>query len=216
LILDKTQKRLWVLAEKNKGKTLFFNDSAENLSYINLKGSFNAKNVNCALLAAEHVGIDLSGARESLKDFEYAYGRGEKISYMEKEWQIFLAKNPESLNQNLKLLLEGSISYDSLLYILNDNVPDGLDVSWVYDVDPRLLRDASRKKEVYVAGTRALDMAVRLQYAGVDVKRELVQESLLVIVRKIVADEKAGKIVVLPNYSSMLEFRKVLTGRKIP
>jgi len=215
LILDKGQGSFKRIEEKHKGEVLFFSDNTENLSHTNLVGSFNAKNVNCALLIAEKFGISRDEARESLKDFEYAYGRGEELSYKKKDWQIFLAKNPESLNQNLKLLLEGSIPYDSLLYILNDNIPDGLDVSWIYDVDPRLIRKASEQKEVYVAGVRALDMAVRLQYAGAKVKKEAVQGDLKEAIRKVVSNDKAKKIVILPNYSAMLEFRKIVLGKSI-
>jgi len=215
LILDKGQSSFESIAEKHKGEVLFFNNDTKNLSHTNLIGSFNAKNVNCALLVAEKLGISKDRARESLKDFEYAYGRGEKLVYKQKEWKILLAKNPESLNQNLKLLLEGTTTYDSIFYILNDNIPDGLDVSWIYDADPRLIRKASEHKEVYVAGVRALDMAVRLQYAGVKVKKEAVQEDLKEAIRKVVANDETKKIVILPNYSAMLEFRKIVLGKSI-
>ena len=215
LVLDKTQERFKVMKEKYGGEVVLFDDSDENLRLTSLVGSFNAKNVNCALLVAEKLGIERHKARDSLQYFKYAYGRGEKLLYKRKEWQIFLAKNPESLDQNLRLLLEGSVEYDTLLYILNDNIPDGLDVSWIYDVDPRLIRKASEQKAVFVAGVRALDMAARLQYAGVKVKQDEVQGDLKGAIRKVVADEKAKKIVILPNYSAMLEFRKIVLGKSI-
>ena len=215
LVMDEAQNSFKRIEEKHKGETIFFNDDIDALSHTNLIGSFNAKNVNCALLVAEKLGIKREKARESLKDFEYAYGRGEQIVHMQKEWRILLAKNPESLNQNLKLLLEDNTLYDSIFYILNDNTPDGLDVSWIYDVEPRLLREASEDKNIFVSGIRSMDMAVRLQYAGVIVTKDNINENISDNIKTISKHDQVKKIVVLPNYSAMLATRKVLTGRKI-
>ena len=215
LILEKAQNKLTHLAGKHNGENIYFDDSVDNLSYTKLAGSFNAKNVNCSLLVAEKMGINRDEARDSLHDFEYAYGRGEKVLYKNKEWRILLAKNPESLNQNLKLLLEDKTSYDSVLYILNDNIPDGLDVSWIYDIEPKLLREVSAGKNIFIAGIRFMDMAVRLQYAGAAVLKDKITENPTDITNIISKHEEVKKIVVLPNYSAMLEMRKVLTGRKI-
>ena len=52
----------------------------------------------------------------------------------------------------------------TVLILLNDNIPDGLDVSWIWDVDfERILH---KDMNVIVGGTRAFDMAIRLKYAG--------------------------------------------------
>lgn len=215
LVLDKTQPRLAPLVKNFKGEVKFFDDDRSHLIKTKLHGIFNAKNINCALSVAEILGVDIKKAGESLKDFQYAYGRGEVVNYKRKEWKLLLAKNPESLNQNLDLLLEGSLKYDTLLLVLNDNIPDGLDVSWIYDVRPQLLKNVGEGKLIFVSGKRALDMAVRLQYSGLDIEEERVIPQLSKAVEAIAKQENTKKIVVLPNYSAMLEIRKILVGRKI-
>jgi len=215
LILPDFQAELAGLAEAFSGKVSFFGETEDNLNGTSLRGAFNARNVNCALLAAETLGIPQALSQPSLVGFEYAYGRGERFTRQGRSWQILLAKNPESLNQNLQLLQGGGVSYDTLLYVLNDNIPDGLDVSWIYDVSPRLLRKASEGKRVYVSGRRALDMAVRLQYAGVSISPKAVQADLPQVIKAMASESAVGEVAVLPNYSSMLEIRRALLGRRI-
>ena len=115
----------------------------------------------------------------------------------------------------LKLLIEEDLQYDSLIYILNDNIPDGKDVSWIYDVNPDLLKDAGNDKKVFVSGVRDLDMAIRLKYAEVEIEDACVNSSIKDIVLKVLKNEDSKKIVVLPNYSAMLDFRKEILGKKI-
>lgn len=215
LFLDAYQPEFTVLKNKYKGDVTIFDNDKAGLSATALLGEFNAKNVNCALSIAHFLGISKESALSSLKEFKYAFGRGEIVTYKEKEYRVLLAKNPESLNQNLKMLSEGSLDYDSLVYVLNDKVPDGHDVSWIYDIDPALILKASEGKNVFVSGVRALDMGIRLKYAGVDFSEENVVEDLPELFSKISSQDACKNILVLPNYSAMLESRKVLVGRRI-
>ena len=50
---------------------------------------------------------------------------------------------------------------------VNAHVADGRDPSWLWDVPYELLRG----KPVAASGERALDVAVRLDYGGVDARR---------------------------------------------
>ena len=52
-----------------------------------------------------------------------------------------------------------------VLAILNDEIADGRDVSWIWDADFETL--APRIRHVTCSGTRAAEMALRLKYAGV-------------------------------------------------
>ncbi|MBO0779347.1 MAG: DUF1727 domain-containing protein, partial [Ktedonobacteraceae bacterium] len=52
-----------------------------------------------------------------------------------------------------------------VLFVLNDNIADGQDISWIWDVD--FERVIGQTKTLTVSGTRALDLALRLKYAGV-------------------------------------------------
>jgi UDP-N-acetylmuramyl tripeptide synthase len=129
-----------------------------------------------------------------------------------------LAKNPASFNFNLEAVVDGSILDDTFLFVLNDNIPDGRDVSWIYDIDAALLSKACAGKTIFVSGTRALDMALRLNYAGVTVPALNIAAELkksLACIAAGSADLPVKSLVVFPNYSAMLETRKLLVGRKI-
>lgn len=215
LVIDGTQSYFNPIIESFKGETTRFDDTADYVSMTSLLGKFNAKNVNAAVFTSMLIGIDEDVIVESLGDFTSAYGRGELVEYAEKEFQILLAKNPASFNNNLEALVEENISCDAVWIILNDNIPDGRDVSWIYDINPVLLEKAFSDKAVYISGTRSLDMAIRLQYAGVTVMQENIFMKDSALLQKLISQDPIENIVVLPNYSAMLNVRNILVGRKI-
>lgn len=180
-----------------------------------LKEKFHSKNIKAALATLSFLGIAAEEAASFLSDFEPAYGRGEFISIGDLNFHIFLAKNPASLTANLKDFEKKKSTFDAALFILNDNIPDGRDVSWIYDVEPSVIFSACADKEIYVSGVRGFDMAVRLDYAGVVIPKENVLISVPEILSRIKNNSSLKNIIVFPNYSAMLDFRKMLTGRKI-
>ena len=52
-----------------------------------------------------------------------------------------------------------------ILFVLNNNIADGRDISWIWDVD--FERCVGQMQTLVVAGDRALDLALRLKYAGI-------------------------------------------------
>src|SRR5207244_12334248 len=82
-----------------------------------------------------------------------------------RELRILLVKNPAGANEVLRTLaLEPGEHV--LLGVLNDNIADGRDVSWIWDADFELL--APRVRRATCSGTRAAELALRLKYAVVD------------------------------------------------
>jgi UDP-N-acetylmuramyl tripeptide synthase len=94
--------------------------------------------------------------------------------------------------------------------VLNDNVADGRDVSWVWDADFEVLAD--RVRRVTCSGTRAAEMAVRMKYAGVPEGRIVVRESLAAGLDSAIADGD-GPLYALPTYTAMLALREELVER---
>jgi len=210
LVLNSGAGEFASLAAGYKGPVLKYDSSSYYLRLTSLVGGFNMRNVNAAVVVAKELGIDSIQIEKSLPTFSPAFGRGEKINYADKEFYVFLAKNPASFNNNLCMLNFGEFDFDALLFILNDKIPDGRDVSWIYDIDPEALAKVCSAKKVYISGTRGLDMQVRLNYAGAS---SVVGLGLLDANR--VKEIQEEKVVVLPNYSAMLEFRKIVTGKNI-
>lgn len=215
VFIDSDQEYFEEIPSIFKGRVEKFSDGGEYIAKTKLKGDFNARNVNASVLTAKNFGLSEEKIINSLKSFEVAYGRGEYIEYREKVFHILLAKNPASFNNNLDTLINDNLETNTLLFILNDNIPDGRDVSWIYDIDPEKLAKACEGRRIYVSGSRCLDMAIRLNYAGVEVLKDDIIGSLGKMVKKIVSDNSLREITVLPNYSAMLQLRKVLLGRQI-
>ncbi len=216
LVIDGTQARFARLKTPFASSLNVFDDSDTFLRHTTLRGAFSAKNVNAAVCVSKLLGFSQENIVRSLKTFSPAYGRGEVVGFGGKSYTLLLAKNPASFNNNLKSVVEGDFGADALCFVLNDEVRDGRDVSWIYDVDPDLLFDACRDRHIFVSGTRCFDMAVRLEYAGVDLLPTDIAASYKGIVARIGSYPNLQSVLVLPNYSAMLKMRKVLTGRQIP
>ena len=100
-----------------------------------------------------------------IEQFKPIFGRGERIQVEGRTLRLLLAKNPTGFNEVLRTLFsEGTRRH--VLFVLNDNTADGRDISWIWDVD--FERAAQQTATLVVAGNRALDLAVRLKYAGMN------------------------------------------------
>lgn len=177
-----------------------------------LPGTYNRYNTLAAVLTAQQIGIEKSMIEKGLKNFSPAFGRQELIRKNGRMFQIFLSKNPTSFNESLRTVTQLGAKY--LLLVLNDRIPDGRDVSWIWDVDfEKFLTDTMH---IRVSGDRAYDMALRLKYAHPAVKHidthSLLDRAFPDIVKSIPEGET---LYILPTYSAMLEVRKLLTGKKI-
>lgn len=175
-----------------------------------LPGAYNEYNTNAASLLAQVLSFNKEKVISSLKDFKPAFGRQEKLSINGKKVQIFLSKNPTGFNESLKTI--ASLKAENLLIVLNDRIPDGRDVSWIWDVD---FEDfSSQFKNVTVSGDRAFDMGLRLKYA--EFKNFNTAEDLPKATKTAIDKTPASEtLYVLATYSAMLEVRKILTGKKI-
>ncbi|KKS59547.1 MAG: hypothetical protein UV27_C0028G0001 [candidate division WWE3 bacterium GW2011_GWA1_42_46] len=165
---------------------------SEKLLQADLTSKFHIKNIKAALATLSFLEIPAEDAVLALSDFQAA-----------------------SLTTNLKVFEKRKSEFDALLFILNDNIPDGRDVSWIYDVDPSVIFSACKDKEIYVSGGRVYDMAVRLDYAEVFIPEENVSASVQSITNLIKRKSSVKNVAVFPNYSAMLDFRNMLVGRKI-
>jgi len=145
-----------------------------------------------------------------LKDFKPAFGRQEILNVSGKKIQIFLSKNPTGFNESLKTITD--LKAKNLLLILNDKIPDGRDVSWIWDVD--FENFSSQFKTVLSSGIRAFDMGLRLKYA--QFSNFQIEENLTTAINiAIHQTPKNETLYILATYSAMLEARKILTGKKI-
>lgn len=130
-----------------------------------LIGVYNKYNTLAAGLVAQEIGIETNDIFETIKDFKAAFGRAEELTVNGKHVRILLSKNPVGMNETIRTVNEikarGMAS--TTLMVLNDRIPDGTDVSWIWDVDTEKLVESGGT--LIVSGDRVYDMALRLQYS---------------------------------------------------
>jgi UDP-N-acetylmuramyl tripeptide synthase len=184
-----------------------------------LPGLYNVYNALAAAALASALDVPLASIAEGLASTRAAFGRAETVTVAvdgaggpRRRMQILLVKNPAGANEVLRTLALEPGEHD-LLAVLNDNIADGRDVSWVWDADFELLAD--RIRHVTCSGTRAPEMALRLKYAGVEPSRIRVQPDLSLALREAAADRADGDapLYALPTYTAMLALRDLLIAR---
>lgn len=174
-----------------------------------LLGTYNKYNTLAAVLTAKSLGISQDIISKALKSFTPAFGRQELIKFNGKKAQVYLSKNPASFNQSLQTVRE--IGGKNILLVLNDRIPDGLDVSWIWDVD--FEKFVKSFKSIFISGDRAYDMGLRLKYANSKFRIETDLKKAVIAALKKTSETEV--LYVLPTYSAMLDVRKILTGKKI-
>jgi len=138
----------------------------------------------------------------------------ETIPLDEKNIQVILIKNPTGLSQVLKYLT--TVEKKSVIcFMINDKLADGTDISWLYDVDFESLKNMQdRISRIFVSGTRAEDMAVRLKYAGIYTDSITIEKNNHIMLNSAVNLLNAGEtLYILPTYTALLEIRKLLKKR---
>lgn len=182
-----------------------------------LQGIYNIYNTNAVLLTIEKIfQIPLSELSKQLSGFKPAFGRQEIIEFKNRQIMVLLSKNPAGFNRSLEVVNEFTQFEKSVIFVLNDKIPDGRDVSWIWDVDFEDLKATS----IIVSGDRTYDMALRILYTQnkfqISNLKFKIEEDLYKAIDTAVEQTKPGQtLFILPTYSAMLETRKILSGRKI-
>lgn len=180
---------------------------------LRLPGLPNTYNAVAAAATALAVGLTHETIGTALAERGAAFGRAEHIEVDTRRVTTLLAKNPAGANENIRMVLNESHPLH-LLVLLNDRTADGQDVSWIWDVDYELLLEGDRLESLTLGGTRAHDLALRFRYAGADpTSMSVVSEPSAAFDAALQACGPAGRVYVLPTYTAMLDFRRVLADR---
>ena len=179
--------------------------------HVPLPGLYNVYNALVALGTAVALGLPRDPALATIGRFSAAFGRVERVPVGGRELYLALVKNPVGFNEVLRSVIAPLREADVLIAI-NDNLADGTDVSWLWDVDVEPLIQAARR--IWVTGTRCGDMALRLKYGGVDTERvEREPDGVTAFERAMASVPPGGTLYALPTYTAMLELRRELVRR---
>lgn len=171
-------------------------------------GAYNIYNALCAAACARVLGVSDTDIKKGIEGQKSKFGRQETVQVDSTSVRIILIKNPAGAAEAIASILPDTDPV-TIGVLLNDNVGDGTDISWVYDVEFEILRNM-HCNQFMVAGTRRYDMAVRLKVAGFDhLKVYEDYDSLLKGLQ-----EAEGKVYLFVTYSAMIGFRKYLHQKK--
>lgn len=210
-----------------------------NLSSVkaSLSGVYSIYNTLASILTTQSLGVSKSTAEKALVSFKPAFGRQEEFTIDGKKIQLFLSKNPAGFNQSIRTVLDKN-NVNQVMFVLNDRIPDGTDVSWIWDVDfeeivnrvptqrsgSRLPTPSGRDvgtKTIITSGDRVFDMALRIKYsfetqsANWRTKLKTFENLEKALESGLEHTPKGETLFIFPTYSAMLDIRKIIVGRKI-
>lgn len=130
-----------------------------------LVGSYMAYNILAVYCAAHLAGTPDDDIQRAIDCFDPHNGRLQRYFVYGREVLLNLAKNPTGFNQNLRIV-SSDTAPKGVAFFINDEVVDGHDISWIWDIDFEEL--ASQENVlVFAGGKRRNDLQVRLKYAGI-------------------------------------------------
>jgi len=198
----------------------------QKVSHYPLPGIYNIYNTHAAVTLANALHISDQTTDSALHEFKPAFGRQEVFEEDGRKIQIFLSKNPTSFNVSLRTVKD--LQGKHILLLLNDRIPDGRDISWIWDIDTEeLVKDDIH---VLISGDRAHDMGLRIKYSSSsefsffnlkfsmknsNFKFQIEDNLKKAINLGLEQTPKSETLYILATYSAMLEVRKLITGKKI-
>jgi UDP-N-acetylmuramyl tripeptide synthase len=220
------------LGEFNCQNCGFAKENVETLDQIKLKsnlfGQYSMYNINgLSLMLNQSFHIKYDNIIQNLLNFKPAFGRQERLKYKNKDVLILLSKNPTGYNQSIEAISEFENKNINVLLVLNDQIPDGKDISWIWDVDFQKIFPLVKK--IFIAGERGYDMAIRIRYELEKANWAKAENGLIKINKDIFVfssikkavnfaandTEKNQTLFILPNYSAMLQVRSIILNREM-
>jgi UDP-N-acetylmuramyl tripeptide synthase len=163
-----------------------------------LPGTVNRGNATEAVAAAVALGASPAAAVAAVSTVDEVAGRYRTVQVGEHSVRVLLAKNPAGWQEALSMV---STDVAGAVIAVNGQVPDGEDLSWLWDVN--FEHFVGFPAPVVSAGERGTDLAVRLGYAGV--QHTLVHDTLAAI-----KSCPPGHVEVIANYTAFLQLNRAL------
>ncbi len=163
---------------------------------LQLPGRANKANAATSAAVAATLGVAPQVALERMHAVTAVAGRYDVVSYEGRDVRLLLAKNPAGWLETFSLIDPPPAP---VILSVNARGADGTDTSWLWDVDYSRLAG----HPICVIGDRRLDLAVRLEVAGVDFHVcQTAQEAVRMC--------PPGRIEAIANYTAFQDLRRVV------
>ena len=179
------------------GENLYGPDGFAVPMRLALPGAVNRGNAAQAVAAAVTMGAEPTAAVAAVSAVDEVAGRYRTVRIGNHTARLLLAKNPAGWQEALSMVDKTAAG---VVISVNGQVPDGEDLSWLWDVRFEHFEGTS----VVAAGERGTDLAVRLGYAGVE--HSLVHDTV-----EAIESCPAGHVEVVANYTAFLQLQRRLS-----
>lgn len=195
-----------VILESVDGRSAVFAFGRRARQAVEMKidGVYNVLNAAAALSVVRMILEDEVNEKtlfQALSEVRPAFGRGEAVEIDGEPLEIILVKNPSGFRLALHSYKK---SRAATMIAINDNYADGRDMSWLWDVNFNQFKTISE-----VSGIRAYDMAIRLQYDGVEVMH--VDTDINTSLKRFL--RQPGPKRIFCTYTAMLKIRRILASK---
>jgi len=119
-------------------------------------------------------------------------GRGTSAMVEGRQVTVVLGKNPASVSWNL-----AQHPGDVHLFLVNNRIADGRDISWLWDINLSPVRRA------HVGGERALEMLIRLRYEPQVAETAADDSPGAAFAAALAATPEGGKLLVVATYTAL-------------
>ncbi len=178
---------------------------------LSVPGLYNVYNAVAAAALCLTAGMTFDQVVTGLRRFAPAFGRFERIAVGDRRLLILLVKNPAGANEAVRTLVDRG-GQGVALVALNDDIADGRDVSWIWDVDFEPFAEGCER--IVATGSRAAEIALRFAYGGFDRGRlDVVPDIEQALDLALELTAPGEELVVLPTYTAMLALRAIVTKR---
>lgn len=163
---------------------------------------FNAYNVLASFAIGSLLGIDEKQIVSTLNDYLIKNGRIKRFVINDREGTLLISKHENTISYNRNLEYVVSRENDVTLLLIIDDISRKYftsDTSWLWDISFELLNKDNVKK-IAVAGKYIADVAIRLEYAGIDMKKVVLYKETADAV-KYLGENTEGELYALTCFS---------------
>jgi len=172
-----------------------------------LKGYYNLYNLLAVITLLSS--LRLEKLIPTIRTESTAFGRGEKLKIGNYQTTLWLIKNPAGAKEVIKTLESDFLKTrqtENLFFLLNDNIADGKDVSWIWDIDFESHIGYLNTQNIYTSGGRGADMLLRLSYL-----KDFQTSDYITDFQKIQPILESRNTHILATYTAMLDIRSKLS-----
>ncbi len=173
------------------------------------RGFYNVYNIALSYSAAYLSMGQVPEYEAVLSKYQPQVGRMEEFN-VGKPVILNMAKNPAGFNQAIAAVLQDEREKDLLLAV-NDLPQDGMDISWLWDVDFESLQNAGIG-QIVITGMRADELMLRMKYAGFADKQKKYcdwKEAVDILIAG-----EAPVCYALANYSSVFTLQGIIKEKE--